>query len=52
MTFTHVATELQNLITTVSLPFDVRRSVDVICLEASMTTRVGPSLTFIPPPFF
>lgn len=28
-----------------SLPFDVGRSMDVICLEASVTTIVGPSLT-------
>lgn len=32
----------------VSLPFDVRHSMDIICLEASMTTTAGPGLTLIP----
>lgn len=41
-----------NLITTVSFSSDVRRSMDVICLEASMTIIVGPGLTLIPFFFF
>lgn len=32
----------------VSLPFDVRRSMGVICLETSITTTLGPGLALIP----